>query len=369
MELIDRKEKSYFTVLAAIATLAWIGLLVGTIGLILVYVLFGFLFYVMAQSALIAYLRGDAVVVSATQYPDLEERIKRCAAKLDMPIPHQAFLLHGNGIFNAFATRFLGKNYIALYSDVVDALEDHPNALDFYIGHELGHVKRNHVLKHTFLLPSMWLPLVGAAYARACELTCDRHGLACCQNPEDARLGMAALAAGGKRWKTLQQAEYARQAERPGFWMSFHELCADYPWLSKRMSALLQLSQNQEPKLPGRNGFAYVLAAFVPRTGIPGAGGLIGVMMLGMILAIGIPAYQQYQQTMAAFGGDPAAYGTDEEVYDETSAEAYGEEPTAEEGVVTDEEASVDSADYQDSQAVEETPEPVAPEPTPKKRR
>lgn len=296
MELVCKEEKSRFAVLAVLASIAWLLLVLGTLGIVLIYLLFGFLFYLFAQSGLIAYLKGNAVIVNASQFPDLDQRIRRCAEQLGMPVPDQAFLLHGGGIFNAFATRFLGKNYIALYSDVVDALEDHPDALDFYIGHELGHIKQKHIVWSTFLLPVKWLPLIGAAYARACESSCDRHGLACCRQPDDARLGLAALAAGGKRWKTLDQGEYARQTgQQAGFWMSFHELCSDYPWLSKRMSALLQLSEQREPRMPGRNAFAYVVALFVPRTGIPGGGGLVMLAMIGILAAIAIPQYQQYK--------------------------------------------------------------------------
>jgi hypothetical protein len=32
----------------------------------------------------------------------------------------------------------------------------------------------------------LWLPLIGAAYSRAKESTCDRHGPACCASPDVA---------------------------------------------------------------------------------------------------------------------------------------------------------------------------------------
>ena len=48
---------------------------------------------------------------------------------------------------------------------------------------------------------------------------------------------VTALAAGHRRWRTLNVEAYRHQAvESGGFWMSFHELVADYPWLSKRMA-------------------------------------------------------------------------------------------------------------------------------------
>ncbi|BBL72438.1 M48 family metallopeptidase [Methylogaea oryzae] len=301
MDLVYPKEKTLFAILLLLAIPIWLALIVGTLGTALLYLLAGFVFYLFAQSGLIAYLKGNTVAISPTQFPDLHERIQRGAKQLDMEAP-QAFLLHEGGIFNAFATRFLGKHYIALYSDVVDALDDRPDAMDFYIGHELGHIKRKHLMWKTLLLPVSWLPLLGAAYARACESTCDRHGLACCRSAEDARFGLAALAAGGKRWKTLRQDEYAHQAsEHAGFWMSFHELCSDYPWLSKRMSALLQLAQRREPQMPARNPLAYLFALFVPRVGgAPGAGGLMLIAVIGIMAAVAIPAYQDFQNRAAA---------------------------------------------------------------------
>lgn len=298
MEMVYKKENTLYTILFTLSMIIWIVLIVGTLGIGLIYLLLGFVIYVFAQSGFIAYLKGTAVIIDRAQFPDLAERIERCSQKLNVPTP-TAFLLNGNGLLNAFATRFLGTHYIALYSDVVDALEDHPDAIDFYIGHELGHIKRNHLSKSVWVFPMRWLPLLGAAYSRACEYTCDRHGLACCSKAEDAHFGLGALAAGGKRWKTLKQAEYAQQAHtHRGFWISFHELCADYPWLTKRMSALLQLAERREPKMPGRNPFAFLLALFVPRTGVPGAGGAVGMLMvvaiIGILAAVAIPAYADY---------------------------------------------------------------------------
>jgi hypothetical protein len=57
----------------------------------------------------------------------------------------EAYLLQMGGMLNAFATRFLGRDFLVLYSDVVDGLADNPDALNFYIGHEIGHIKRKHL--------------------------------------------------------------------------------------------------------------------------------------------------------------------------------------------------------------------------------
>jgi len=292
--LVYSNEKRLFAIALVISLLAWLAIVAGTFGVALIYVVFGYVFYLFAQSAFISYLRGHAAQITAEQFPDLHQRIAQAAARLGVdPVP-DAYLLHGNGAFNAFATRFRGRHFIVLLSDVVDALESEPGALDFYIGHELGHILRKHLVWGPLLFPASVLPLLGAAYSRAREYTCDRHGLACCASPELAAKGIAALAAGGHRWKTLDPVKYAGQAQASGgFWMSFHELTGSYPWLVKRMARVLG---RQEVRLPRRNPFAWLLAAFVPH--MPGAAGgasiLVTVAMIGVLAAVAIPAYQDY---------------------------------------------------------------------------
>jgi Zn-dependent protease with chaperone function len=140
---------------------------IGTVGMALVYGLLFFISYCFAQSALVSYLKGTAVQITPAQFPDLYQRIEVCCQRLGLaPVP-EAYLLQMGGAFNAFATRFLGNNFIVLYSDVVDALEERPDAINFYIGHEIGHIKRNHLRWSALLAPAALLPLLGAAYARA----------------------------------------------------------------------------------------------------------------------------------------------------------------------------------------------------------
>jgi hypothetical protein len=204
---------------------------------------------------------------------------------------------------------------VVLYSDVVDALEQRPDAINFYIGHELGHIARSHLVWAPLLWPAGLLPLLGAAYSRAREYTCDRHGLRCTKSWGDAVLGMAALAAGEKRWKTINLKQYLEQAKATsGFWMSFHELTGDYPWLVKRIAAVKSLAQGEKVSHPGRNPLAWLLALFVPRIGIAGGAGsiLIVVAIVGILAAIAIPAYQEYMARAQMSGGFAAVVPQEE---------------------------------------------------------
>jgi Zn-dependent protease with chaperone function len=297
MNLVYKNEQPLFLILLIISLLVWTGLLIGTKGQVLAYVLSFALFFLFAQSAFISYLRGTAVKITSQQFPDLHDRIVDCCHKLGLTQVPDAYLLHVGGTFNALATRFLGRNFIVLFSDVVDALEDHPDALNFYIGHEIGHLKRGHLRWAPLLSPASMLPLIGAAYARAREYTCDRHGLAACDNMVSAQVGLTVLAAGGKRWRTIDGDGYVSQTrDSSGFWMSFHELLSDYPWLTKRVAAMQAMANGGEIRQPGRNPLAWIPALFIPRFGT-GAGpvsGLITIAMIGILAAIALPAYQEY---------------------------------------------------------------------------
>jgi len=302
MQLVYRNEERLFRGMLVWSLLVWGVLLLITFGLALVYLLFGFLFYCVAQSALISYIKGNGVRITEEQFPDLKQQISACCRKLALDDEPQAYLMQMGGMLNAFATRFLGRHFLVLYSDVVDGLADNPDALNFYIGHEIGHIKRKHLSWSTILMPASVLPLIGPAYSRAREYTCDRHGLAACDNPANAEHGLAVLAAGGKRARTMNHRAYVEQARQTeGFWMSFHELVGDYPWLVKRMAAVRALAAGHELRQPSRSKLAALLALFVPRTGVgSGAGAVVSVFMIAVMAAVAIPAYKGYQQKKEA---------------------------------------------------------------------
>jgi Zn-dependent protease with chaperone function/type II secretory pathway pseudopilin PulG len=292
-KLVYPRERTLGAITLVLGLLIWLGLIIGTFGGALIGLAVGFVLYLFAQSTLIAHIKGNGVELSQAQFPDLHAQFTACCDRLEIKTRPQAYILNGNGGLNAFATKFLGTQFVVLMSDVVDAMDKHADGVRFYIGHELGHLRMKHLSGHFFRWPAMWLPLLGAAYSRARESTCDRHGLACSGSPEGAARALAALSAGSERWKQLDVTSYLSQAKHSsGFWMSFHELTAGYPWLTKRAARVM----DTEAAMPPRNVFAYVLAAFIPYAGRLGAGFglLILVYIVGMLAAVAVPAYQDY---------------------------------------------------------------------------
>lgn len=296
MNLVYKHEKTLFTLLALFSGLAWLVLIGVTFGIALLYILLGYVAYLFAHSGFISYLKGTGVRITADHYPELHASLMRCCQTVGVETPPDAYILRAD-VFNALATRFRGRNFVVLFSDVLDALESRPSAVDFYIGHEIGHIHRGHLKWQAVLFPGMLLPLLGAAYRRAEEYTCDRYGAVCCQDDADAVAALAAIAAGDTHWKTFRVREYLKQRqETSGFWMSFNELLADYPWLTKRMAAVLAFRQNKPITQPRRHAAAWLLAAFIPRFGGGALSLLVTIAIIGILAAIAIPAYQGYVQ-------------------------------------------------------------------------
>jgi Zn-dependent protease with chaperone function/type II secretory pathway pseudopilin PulG len=292
-ELVYPRERVLGVLTLLLGLLVWLLLVVGTFGGALIVLLLGFIVYLFVQSTLIAHIKGNGVTLSEAQFPDLHAHFVACCEQLQMKERPQAYVMNGNGGLNAFATKFLRTQYVVLLSDVVDAMRHHPDGVRFYVGHELGHLRMKHLSWHFLRWPVLWLPLVGAAYSRARESTCDCHGAACSSSPDNAARAIAALAAGGRRWQQLDVKAYLEQVKQTsGFWMSFHELTSAYPWLTKRVWRVV----DRDAPPPSRHKLAYVLAAFIPYAGRLGGGFgfLILVYVVGVLAAIALPAYQDY---------------------------------------------------------------------------
>jgi Zn-dependent protease with chaperone function len=197
--------------------------------IIIIYLFFRF-------GVLIGYLKGNAIKLSERQFPDIYKAIVKQSELLGLKTVPSVYIMQSGGVLNAFAAKFMGRNYIVLYSEIVEAaIEQDKNILEFIIGHEFGHIKRNHMLKNLVLIPSYFIPFLGAAYSRACEYTCDNIGHALC--PLGVKSGLLLLASGKTIYKNVNIKEYLSQDySESGFWKWFAEIVSSHPNLTKRLA-------------------------------------------------------------------------------------------------------------------------------------
>ena len=211
-------------------------------GALFIYSMLFFVIGLIVTVFFIGNLRGNAIRITKNQFPELYEIVTLHVAQLQLKKVPEVYVLQGNGILNAFAMRFLKRQYVVLYSNVLEAAyQEGMDAVSFIIGHELGHIKRNHTswLKSLFLLPAKLIPFLSSAHSRGCEYTCDNIGYHL--SPKGALKGLLILAVGKELYANVNVKELVFADARLGFIGSFVELFSTHPVLVKRIQKIYEL--------------------------------------------------------------------------------------------------------------------------------
>jgi len=315
------REKNLFLICFIFSLIVWILLVVSLVGL--VYGLAIGFFLMAAHAMMLAYIKGHAVKLSTRQLPELYDRFGEACRTLGIEQVPDVYVMQAGGMLNAFATKFLGRNFVVIYADLLEACDEKSLEMDMIIGHELGHLALGHLKWLLFLVPGKILPWLGSAYSRACEYSSDRCGLEVAGNLNAASRGLVVLASGGKYASRVDLREFVRQAEEnKGFWGSVFELNASHPFLPKRVAALVNFKNPGAVKVPGRSLLAYPVAPLfgVVVPGGAAAGPLIAVAIIGMLAAIAIPQFEQYRAQAAQLQEQNAIAATLQDFYTESAA-------------------------------------------------
>jgi Zn-dependent protease with chaperone function len=307
-----KKEKDYFTVVAVIAALCWLLVIITIIGPI--YGLMIGLFVWLAHGLVIAHLESESVLVTQEQMPGLYATYREVVEKLELKETPPLYIVQSHGLLNAFATRRSGRHFVVVYSDMLEACGEDTPQIRFLLGHELGHVRSNHLLKKMFCLPGTLFPLIGSAYSRACEGTCDRYGAYASGDLHASAQAMLILAGGKSAWQVMDPQTFSLQYKaKRGFFVSWHELISGYPTLSQRAYNILSMDKFPEPDKAPRNPFAYFFALF-SAGGKQGSAGnlLLTIGIIALFASIALPAIKSAQlaatraRQMRAYGnGNP----------------------------------------------------------------
>ncbi|SDI87485.1 Zn-dependent protease with chaperone function [Actinokineospora alba] len=168
---------------------------------------------------------ASAIRVGEKQYPKIHQLVVECAETLDLDVVPKVYV-ERNPVANAM-TVGIDEPFIVLTTGLVEALDT--ESLRFVIGHEMGHVLSGHAVLRTLLLRLLHLQMTiafipaGALALRAAiaalrewfrkaELTCDRAGLLCAQDPA-AALRTHVYLAGGTDLTQIDIPSFLQQAK------------------------------------------------------------------------------------------------------------------------------------------------------------
>lgn len=92
--------------------------------------------------------RTNSVLLTKNQYPVVYEVFEDLAKRAGFKEVPDLFLINGNGTINAYATCVPGyRDFAAVYPDLIDGClkNNDLKTLKMVLGHELGHIRYNHV--------------------------------------------------------------------------------------------------------------------------------------------------------------------------------------------------------------------------------
>jgi Zn-dependent protease with chaperone function len=247
---IHKRENAYFaikvafTLVVLVAAVALIALLsknsltaMSSLTVFIVYAAMIWALILFQKIYLVAYMKGNGIAVTERQFPEVFAIYQEMGRELGLKKIPRLFIIQQGGALNAFAIRFSGKNYVAIYSDIFSLISTDIDAVKFVLGHELGHVKRNHMSKRFWTFPSSIIPFLTATYSRSCEYTCDNIGDALADNRSLG--GLLVLAAGKELYKQVNVEGFIEDARaNNSFAVKLVGLCMSHPYLPRRIANL-----------------------------------------------------------------------------------------------------------------------------------
>lgn len=214
----------------------------------------------MSEPAVTGQLLGNAVKAGSKQFPRLYGIAEECAHTLHVPVPD--IYIRQNPTYNAM-TFGVHKPFVLLYSALVDGFSD--DELRYILGHEMGHIKSQHVLYLTtfHLLTTQAARLVSRyglgmlvfraarlaleSWSRSAELSADRAGLICSQDVETAAKALIKLVLGSQRLaQEVDVDEFLRQTDGGAPYNTVSELGETHPLVARRIRELRDFDQSDQ---------------------------------------------------------------------------------------------------------------------------
>ncbi|MBA5849672.1 M48 family metallopeptidase [Gordonia amicalis] len=185
--------------------------------------------------------RVNGVQMTPTQFPEGYRMVVEAAARFGLEYVPDAYVVLGNGQINAFASGHGFRRFVVVYSDLfeVGGAARSPEALEFIIGHEIGHIAAGHTSYWRQLATVLGtsIPLLGGALSRAQEYSADNYGYYA--KPVGAPGAIGVLAAGKYMLSAVDFDQFAdRATHERGFFVHLVNAVSTHPVLTWRAAAL-----------------------------------------------------------------------------------------------------------------------------------
>jgi len=210
-----------------------------------------------AEPWLSGQLAGDAVRVTASQLPWLFDAVTEVAGLLEVAVPH--VYVQQDPHLNAYTHGVGNQAVLAITHSLLEQLNK--PELRFIVGHEIGHIKSQHVVFSTmasYLLgdaqsrgSSEFSSLLSELleWQRESEVTADRAGLLVCGDVRASCTALLTLVVGSRR--LAEQMDVVEFVENQDLDLEYNPLAKQlefsrtHPFMPKRIKELLAFTESK----------------------------------------------------------------------------------------------------------------------------
>jgi Zn-dependent protease with chaperone function len=208
-QCVSTQEQRQRPGVAFVNLLIWVVLIlavVGTLGILLVFVALGWILRQLLASYNVRKLQALGATVSPQQFPAVAEALAETCQQFRIADPPRVIVVNGAET-NAFAVKFARKKVILILSELLEGVIDQPAELRALIGHELCHITLDHGARGAF---EIYKP---ARYRAARELTCDNAAYVAGGDLDAAKSLLKKLCVGKTLYATLSEDALVEEAD------------------------------------------------------------------------------------------------------------------------------------------------------------